>query len=368
MKGLPTRYFPVGKSALLIVILAAIVAISLTLRERLTLPAPVDISPLPVDIYTVNPERVELTRHYPGTIRDMDRAVISARIPSVVEQVSVREGAMINAGDELVRLDDQDIRAELQRVQAQVEQADADVVYFQKKIASDKRLFESNAISETVVDDSERRHKSALAALQQQQNNLALIQQKLEYTVITAHMDGRIQRLHVNPGELVGVGMPVIDLVGNTRFSVVATVPERDMNMIALGTELRVAMTDDKRWAGAVERIYPVMENRVGTLEADLPTDWVNLVNPGTAVDVEVVLQQLIDVLTVPSQAVFMRDNSFGVFIEQEGIARWRVVEVGASTGKVTVIHTGINEGERVIVTPYLSLEDGTAVTVSSEQ
>jgi len=117
-----------------------------------------------------------------------------------------------------------------------------------------------------------------------------------------------------------------------------------------------------RRLACRVDRIYPALDpaTRNGSFEARLPD--ARRLRPGMAVEAEVTLAREAKAVAVPHQAVQRRNGGTGVFVAEAGVARWRPVETGeVQDGRVRVL-SGLEPGDRVIVTPDPRLRDGTPI------
>lgn len=343
---------------------AAVALIAIQIQGRLSTPPVSPPKPLVVDVYEVAPRNIEISRRYNATIRDNDRAVITARVAAPVSDLLVREGERVEAGAIIAELDKQETRAELDRVKAQVQQIQADVRFFQRQTAIDEKLYSEGAISEATLDDSKRKLEGLQAALSQQKNNLLIAEQKLAYSTVLAPIDGVLQRLYLSRGEQAMVGSPVAEIVGTANYKAIIAVPEKDMPEIRRHAAVTIQHLNGASFHGRIDRIYPALDDRThtGTIEIYLTTDSAGQLFPGSIAKAEIVLQERNGVLAVPAHAVTSRRGVKGVYVEINGKAQWREVNTGESTGRDTIIESGIKAGEKVIATPYPTLKEGTPV------
>jgi HlyD family secretion protein len=89
--------------------------------------------------------------------------------------------------------------------------------------------------------------------------------------------------------------------------------------------------------------------------------DWQRL-GHGYQVEVRVVLWEGTDVRKVPLTALFRHGGEWAVFAEQEGRARLRIVQVGRRTGLEAEIITGVDSGDRVVISPSDRITDGVRI------
>jgi len=336
------------------------------LKAHNAVPPPASERQMVVKVASLSPQTLEFTRDYSARISDDSRAVLSARLSTTVAAVYFREGERVKVGDLLVLLDTHDTRTEMHRAKAAVAKIAADIDFFKKQLQIDTALFEGGAISQTALDDTQRKLKGLRASIKQQQSALKLSEQKLGYGKIYAPVSGQVQRVYISKGEQVLPGKPVMEIIGDANFKAVIAVPERDMHAIAPGARAYIQLPDGSEWPGQIDRIYPALDERTHTGTADI------LLEPqisarffaGSMTRAKLVMQTYENALAVPAQAIFTRDGTQGVFTQTGGIAHWTPVTTGNSNGRLTIIKSGLKPGAQVITTPYPGLHEGVSVRV----
>lgn len=352
---------------LLVLILVAKFVILPKMKARQTVPPPASARALIVETVHLSTQTLEFTRAYTARITDDSRTLVSARLNTTISKVYFSEGDVVKAGDVLVLLDTQDVRSEVNRAKASVAKIETDIEFFEKQAVIDRALYEGGAIPKTALDDSERKLKGLRASVAQQKSGLKLSEQKLGYGRVYAPISGRIQKVHVSKGEQVAPGKPILEIVGGTHYKAVITIPERDMNNIALDDTVYIQTSDSDFWVGVINKIYPALDERThtGTVDVWLSGEISKNFFAGSMANVHLVYSQHANVLAVPAQAIFNRYSSTGVFTMSGGLAHWNVVTLGANNGVQTIIESGLSAGDIVITTPYPALNEGVKVRVS---
>jgi len=284
----------------------------------------------------------------PGTIQARRRAALSARIPASVTELPYREGQPVEAGAVVVRLDDAALRAALSAAEAAQQAAEAD-------LERTRSLLEKSAATARELEQMTAHAAGARAQVTGAEDSLS-------YAVLRAPFAGRIARRHVNLGDVVNPGMPLVEIEGQGGLEIQATVEPRVAATLRPGATLR-AVVDGQ--GGALEAIVTAVAPSGDAtthrfeLTADLPSApglraglFARLLVPGIASAPR---------LDVPSVAVFERGGLSGVFVVRDGIARLRWVAVGARDGDRLEIRAGVEPGERVVLGP-VGLVDGSAV------
>ena len=192
---------------------------------------------------------------------------------------------------------------------------------------------------------------------------------------IRAPIDGCILRIYQESTAVVEVGSPLMEVGDPTDLEVVADVLSRDAVQISPGDPVRL-----KRWggdaplAGRVRLVEPsgftklsalgVEEQRVNVIiDVVDPPEKREQLGDGFRVDCEVIVWEADNVLQVPTSALFRVDDTWRVFVVDGRVARLTSVAVGKNNGRSAEVLGGLREGDRVIIHPGDSIEDGVEVT-----
>jgi RND family efflux transporter MFP subunit len=352
---------------LLLVLAAGRFVILPKMKARQTMPAPVSARPIVVRTVTVMPQSLEFTRDYTARIIDDTRTLVSARLNTTIAKTYVKEGDVVNAGDVIALLDTKDVRTEVGRAKAGLAKIEADIAFFENQINIDRKLYDGGAIPKTALDDSERKLKGLRATITQQNNNLKLSTQKLGYGKIYAPISGRIQKIFATQGEQVAPGKPIVEIIGSGAFKAVISVPERDMAHLNVADIVYLKKPDNVWWRGKIDRIYPALDphTHTGTFDVRLDNTIAQDFFAGSMTRAKLVSDSFDNVLFVPTQAIFQRGGTSGVFVVTDNIAHWTPVSLGHSDGTQTVIKDGLVTGQNIIITPYPSLNEGVKIVLA---
>ena len=291
--------------------------------------------------------------HLPGTVRADRFATLQARVPGLVARLAVAPGSRVAAGDLLVDLDAQEIAAKRDQAQAVAAQAAADY-------ARATTLFAREALTSAELDAAKARAAGTAAAA-------AEASILVGYTRITAPFAGVVVRKHVEVGDLLAPGRPVLDLEDPASLRLEIPVPESLVGTVALGNLLPVTIPAAGFTApAAVVEITPAADpvQRSVLVKLALPADLAGLRSGqfGRAALATAGGRML----AVPAAAVFQRGQLDAVFVVREGIAHLRLVRLGGREGDAWTIRAGLMEGERVVTSGHTGLVDGGRVTGSA--
>jgi len=367
----------------LLLITAAITALFVWLsREK-----PVEVIVKRVDVGAVQ-ETVANTRA--GTIEACRRAGISPSVGGQISSLPVKEGDVVEQGQILMELWNEDIQARYGLAQCEVKAAtaNADQACVRAEVAKreserQKKLQKKNLSSEEAVDkaDGESRAQraacnAARATSEVSKARLKVIQAELKRTRLSAPFAGIVAEVNGEIGEFVTpspVGIPTppaVDLMDISCLYVSAPIDEVDAPRIRVEMKANISLDAlaGEVFAGTVKRIAPyVLEVEKQARTVDVEVDFVcqkdceNML-PGYSADIEVILDEQDNVLRIPTEAI-LEGNKVLVFTADNLLVQ-RDITTGLSNWEWTQIIEGLSEGDEVVVSVEREgVEDGVAAT-----
>jgi HlyD family secretion protein len=317
-------------------------------------------------------------------------AEVGSSVMGRVVSLPVREGDRVREGDVVARIDAVPARSEADAATALLRAVDADEAAAraraeetEKALARSRELHEQQLLPQADLDAAVAARDTAVAQVEaasrraaQARAQLVRARDLLDKTRIVAPLDGIVTRLGVREGEMVVIGiqnMPGTILMTISDLSVVnaeVKVAEADVLGVQVGQPARVTLEARPgrelegevvevgasalpvEGAGAAAREFKV-KVRVKDPEAGL--------KPGLTCDADILVGESKNALTLPLQAVVVRgereSERSGVFVVEDGVARFRPVEAGM-IGGLDVEVKGLPEGQEVVAGPWQSLRD----------
>ena len=274
--------------------------------------------------------------------------MLAAPAGGYIERVRVENGAEVRQGEILVSVDAASHQARLS--QARVELAAAEREQARAQLLQD-------AIPAAQRDAADTRHAAAAAALQ----TASLAASR---AVLRAPFAGQVAEVDAEVGEVAAPGQPLVRLVHLDHVKVTVSVPDRDVVSLRVGMAASVSVEAAAAvFDGRIKHINPTadVQTRAFPVEIEVDNRERSLL-PGMIATVEVEQSVAAGELLVPQDWVVTGMDELGVFLEQEGVAHWRPIQLGRVVGSQVVVQEGLSEGERVIVTGHRELVDGEAV------
>lgn len=325
---------------------------------------------------------VTVRQDYAGRARGAREVEVRARISGILEQRLYEEGQMVREGDALFRIDRKPAAAALQRARAQRQVAEADVQQAEREWNRISSLFERNAVSERDRDSAQSALELARANLAVANAGVAQAELDLGYTDVTAPISGVTSLEDFPEGSLIDTGTLLTTIVQLDPVHVRFALPENDANIRRAAREgmvradqeqnvsARLVLADGSEYGldGRIDFTASTLDPRTGTVSARavFPNPE-QVIVPGQFVRVRVELQSFDDVITVPERAVTQGQNGPVVYVvDEDSKARVREVELGPVSDGRQILLSGLDEGDRYIVSGLVNLRDGAAVNVTN--
>ncbi|HUU00280.1 MAG TPA: efflux RND transporter periplasmic adaptor subunit [Myxococcota bacterium] len=305
-----------------------------------------------------------------GEVKAHRRASLRSVTLGRVADIHVERGSSVKEGDLLVELESAALKARVRLARANLVAGGSAVRSTMlrrdaagRSLARSKKLSAKGVLSAQALDRVQAECDLAKETVTAAEANLAQLKAALDLTVdaldetrISAPFSGRIVSVHIERGESLMVGAPVMDIVDDSGITVVASVDEADAGRLREGMPVRVDCDayPGRHFIGRLDYIAPVVlkdlrQNRHLEVEVSLPDDT-SLLKVGMSADIEIVVKKATDVLNVPTNAVMRKGQVEQVYILQNGCARLRDIKTGMNNWEWTQVVEGLTEGERVIV------------------
>jgi RND family efflux transporter MFP subunit len=249
----------------------------------------------------------------------------------------------------------------------------------QREYERAKRLYADSMISKDVLDQIKMNYELVLigtgkkkeeiraASLTQAEIDAEIARMKLEKTKIKAPFSGAITNIRVSPQEFIIMGSELFMLVDIHKIKVEAKVLESEIGKIKEGQEvdLRFSAYPDKIFKGKVKAISPVVHPEYKTCRVIIyfPNPKKEI-KPGMLAEVRIAAEIYRDRVLIPQEAVLVRGGRKLVFAVEEGLAKWRYIEVGVENEHFVEVLDGVVEGEMVITEGHFTLAHDMRVEV----
>lgn len=302
-----------------------------------------------------------------GSIEGKTSATISAKLAGRIEQVMVKEGQHVSAGDALARLESVELANSVRTAQDVVTKAKISYDLAMTDYNRYQTLYTQGAISQQTLDAAEAKKRIAQADLSSAQNSQSSAEQQFGYGVITAPVDGVVANVTVTAGQVVspGAALMVVEDIGEVYA--VVNIEQKDLGLIKQGqpAEVTVDTYADKVFAGTVEMINPEAGSANRMFRTKVKVDNTDgTLKGGMFSKVQLATGEATQILVVPQAAIIQKQGIYYVFTVANDKATRRQVEVGSAKGDNIEIRSGLQPGDKLAVSNVSQLKDGDLVKI----
>jgi len=333
-----------------------------------------------VEVVSVTTQTVPDEPEFIGQAEASRPVEIRSQVTGILKAVLYAEGRDVKKGDRLYQIDPVPFQAAVASAKAKIAQAEAKVVQAKQDLARVKPLLLEQAVSQKDVDDAIAEDLSAKAALQGAKADLIKAQFDLDNTLITAPIEGLIERSRYYEGRLVSAQTDLLTVVHRVDpMYVVVSVPEtfflkrsHDIEAKKINHpgayELRGALTfmDGTAYPheGVLDLMEPGMRTETGSRveRMTFPNPQRTLL-PGQFVKVRLKGDAKPNVVLIPQRAVLQGPQGpFVYIVSPEERIEIRPVEASVWQGDQWLIDSGLKAGERVVVNGLMKIGPGAPV------
>lgn len=309
-----------------------------------------------------------------GTVSSPRSATLSPAVAGLVSELRVDEGSRVDAGELLLRLDDELGRIALQRARANVVAQQATLDDARRRLAEAEKIGPEGGIAETRIAALRAEVARETAALDASRADAAEQAALVERHAVRAPFAGVITRRTTELGEWVSPGNGLLDLVATDGLRFDFRPSQQHFDDIGIDTAVTITLdaypgvTIDARVAALVPVKDPGSRTFLVRALPVKPTETL-AVTPGMSVQGLFSLASGRDAVTVTRDALLrFPDGRSTVWVVESvdgrSVVRERVVRPGVESGGRVEISSGLSAGERVVSFGNESLRDGQAVTV----
>jgi RND family efflux transporter MFP subunit len=343
-------------------------------------PADDYVAPLPT-VRTITAEKREehLYVRSQGTVQPRTESQLIPEVSGRITWMSpaLVAGGSFEEGDPLLRIDDFDYRNAEEKAQAFLTRADVEREYAADELERSEKLHSQNLASQSQLDDARRRFRVADANHTEARISLAQARRDLARTEIKAPYRGLVRSEQVDLGQFVGRGNAVATIYATDYVEVRLPIPSAQLAYLSVRNtgELNAEQTAPVMisghygnvrflWEGELVRTEGEIDSRSRMLygvarirnpDGDLPPLAV-----GLFVEAEIQGPLVKGVIRLPRSA--MRDTEQVLVVDEDNRLRFRQVKVLRIEHDEVVIRAGLEDGERVCVSPLQTVVDGMRV------
>ena len=379
---------------------------------------------LQVQLTEVKSEPIQKVIRAEGVLRAVDQSAVMPKISAPVSKFYVNRGDHVRQGQLLAKLESRDLAAsvadakgamdqasanyrntasatvpdEVVKAQADVQAAKQQTEAAKKLLDSREQLVKEGALARRLADEamvayaqarsqfetaqkhleslqSVGRHEETKAAAGQMESakgKFEAAQAQLSYSEVRSPISGVVADRSLFAGEMASAGSALLTIVDVSSVIARVNIPQAEAALVRVGQPAQIkssdGLTDVK---GKVTVVSPAVDPQSTTVEI-----WVQAANPGEKLrpggtaHVEITTDTIPNALVVPAEALLPAEEGGSALyvVGKDMIAHQRKIEIGVRTPDKVQILSGVKEGEQVVTSGGVGLQDKAKVKLAGAE
>lgn len=342
--------------------------------------------PPAVTVVTLQPQDVTLTSKLPGRVVASAEAEIRPQVTGIVTERLFSEGSHVSEGDPLYRIDPRTYEASVAQAEASLAQAQAQADAATREADRIAALRNRSVVSEQSQDTAIADRDAAVAAVKAAEAQLLAAQINLNYTTITAPLDGVIGLAQTSAGALVSANQAAPLATIRSIDSVYVDVTQSAADIVRWQRQggegglprgadrtVTLELADGSQYdqEGSLTAAEPQVNETTGVVTLRMEFDNPDgMLLPGMYVLVEMPQAQLTGAILAPQEGVSRdrRGRPVAMVANDQNIIEERQLEIIQDLGNQWVIRAGLQAGDRIVVAGLQKIGAGMTVTPEERQ
>nr|WP_227497892.1 efflux RND transporter periplasmic adaptor subunit [Marinobacter manganoxydans] len=290
------------------------------------------------------------TVYLDGVIEAVQQSTVSAQTSGTVQSLPYDVDDSVAAGALIVQLEDSEQRARLRQAEAGLEEAEAALADATQRFERIEAVHERGLVSRQEFDQARNNLAAARARVERARAAVSEAQEQLSYTRVLAPYGGILTQRHVEVGEAVSPGQPLLSGLSLEQLRVVVDLPQKYAELARTQRKAQVTLADGRVLETGEMTFYPYADPQTHTFRLRMRLSEPNgSLFPGMLVKVSVPVASR-EALWVPASSLVQRSELRAVFVlDEQNQPRLRQVRTGLRDGGRLEILAGLSEGERVV-------------------
>jgi RND family efflux transporter MFP subunit len=311
----------------------------------------------PLDSIVIEPARTPLERRLDGNIEAVNQGTVAAQTSGRVDAIFYDVNDFVPAGAVIVRLRATEQRAGLLQAEASLREAMARETEAQtnhKRIAD---MYDRKMVAKAMLDQATAARDAAVARLAAARAEVQSAREGVAYTEIRAPYAGIVARRHIEVGETVSPGTPIMSGLSLQYLRVTVDVPQSIVEQVRRIKKAAVYVNGQRIEATKLT-VFPEAAAPSNTFRArlQLPENAADLY-PGMFVKVGFVVGEA-DRLLVPQRTLVERSEVTAVYVvNTDGSVSLRQIRPGHRFEDKLEVLAGLSAGERVALDPVSAMQ-----------
>jgi membrane fusion protein, multidrug efflux system len=304
--------------------------------------------------FSPEPSLIRETINFPGIVKPWISLRVVAEIRGKIVDKRVVKGQEVHKGDILAIIDETDYQNAYNAALAAYETAQAT----ESRL---RTLMKNNFSTQSQFDE-------AIGQLKIRRAELDNAKIQLNRCIIVSPMEGIVDDIFIEKGTFLNQGEPVALILQIDKVKVVVGIPESDVNAVRRVNTFDISFDalEGKKCVGEYYYLHKTTSSMARLYDLEIKVDNKGKdIMPDMFARVDIVKNEIHEGLAVPTYSLVTVNDKTGLYIEKDGLVRFRPVKQGFSDQSQIQIIEGLEPGENVVVVGHRLIEDREKVNVS---
>ena len=311
---------------------------------------------IPVRVAAVSRQKLNADSSVSGTFQPYQQLAVISEVHGKITQLNYKNGDFVQAGAILLSLDNE-------AIQIQMDIAKVNLAKSEKDLGRLKNLLGEGGITQQQIDDIQN-------AVENLKGQIRTLDKQMRTTQVKAPISGTVTGRMVEKGAFVAPAMKILDIVNVNRLKMAVYLTDEEVFQVRKGQKVDIVpdLYAGARLSGIVTFIDVQADNSKRFLvEVELPNPSSSPLKAGMAGRAYFSSGKQTDVLALPRECVVGSVRDASVFVVLADKAVLRPVQLGRIFGGYAEILGGLKEGDQVVISGQINLQDGTKITVQED-
>ncbi|HFP9272306.1 MdtA/MuxA family multidrug efflux RND transporter periplasmic adaptor subunit [Klebsiella pneumoniae] len=334
----------------------------------------------PVQAATATSEAVPRYLSGLGTVTATNTVTVRSRVDGQLLAIHFTEGQQVKAGDLLAEIDPSQFKVALSQAEGQLAKDRATLANARRDLARYQQLVKTNLVSRQELDTQQSLVSETQGTIKADEAAVASAQLQLNWSRITAPIDGRVGLKQVDIGNQISSGdtTGIVVLTQTHPIDVVFTLPENKIATVVqaqkAGKKLVVEAWDRTNKQKISEGSLLSLDNQIdvttGTIKLKARfTNQDDALFPNQFVNARMLVDTEQNAVVIPTAALQMGNEGHFVWVlNDENKVSKHTVTPGIQDSLKVVINAGLSAGDRVVTDGIDRLTEGAKVEVVEAQ
>ena len=321
-----------------------------------------------VTVAQVINERITEWDEFTGRLQAPQTVALVPRVSGYIDAVAFKEGALVNQGDLLFKIDDRSFVAEVARLQAELQSALTAAELAKNNYVRGQQLAEQKAMSAELLDNRRAAQQQTAATVASVKAALSRAELDLSYTKITAPISGRVSFAQITAGNYVTAGQSQLTHIVSTdqmhayfdvdeqtylKYARLADAGQRADTRDEQANPVYMALANEQQYShvGSIDFVDNSVNQQTGTIRVRASfSNADNSLIPGLFAHIKLVGSRSYQGILIDEKAIGTDLNNKYVLVLNQQTLEYRPVTLGEQIDGLRIITKGLEANDRIVV------------------